>query len=84
MKFVIETPAEGGSELTVVDLDDTFETRVLLEGQAIPRCTEWRNEHPEHGQPAPYCCSAYCLRCAGLRALNGDDKPLIPNEWLHG
>lgn len=37
---------------------------------------------PTHQGPAPYCCSAYCDRCAGLRALNGDDRPLLPNEWM--
>lgn len=31
--------------------------------------------------PAPYCCSAYCLRCAGLRALDGVE-PLTPNQWM--
>jgi hypothetical protein len=31
--------------------------------------------------PAPYCCSAYCDRCAGLRALDGEE-PLTPNEWM--
>lgn len=34
----------------------------------------------EHG-PAPYCCSAYCQRCAILRALDGE-APLRPNEWM--
>jgi hypothetical protein len=32
---------------------------------------------------APYCCSAYCTRCAGLRALNGNDPALLPNDWMH-
>jgi len=32
--------------------------------------------------PAPYCCSAYCDRCAGLRALDGA-PPLRPNEWMY-
>lgn len=36
---------------------------------------------PIGGHPAPYCCSAYCLRCAILRALDGVD-PLRPNEWM--
>lgn len=31
--------------------------------------------------PAPYCCSSYCPRCAGLRALDGVD-PLLPNDWM--
>ena len=30
---------------------------------------------------APYCCSAYCPRCAGMRALDGVD-PLTPNQWM--
>jgi hypothetical protein len=33
-------------------------------------------------QPSPYCCSAYCERCAGLRIIN-DDKPIRPNEWMY-
>lgn len=41
-----------------------------------------RYRTPENLHPAPYCCSAYCDRCAGLRALNGDDPALLPNEWL--
>jgi hypothetical protein len=36
---------------------------------------------PEHMIPAPYCCSAYCDRCTGLRALDGV-QPLTPNEWM--
>jgi len=32
--------------------------------------------------PAPYCCSAYCPRCAGLRELDGVE-PLLPNGWMH-
>jgi hypothetical protein len=32
--------------------------------------------------PAPYCCSAYCDRCAGLRALDGE-PPLPPNDWMN-
>lgn len=35
----------------------------------------------DHMIPAPYCCSAYCDRCAGLRALDGVE-PLTPNEWM--
>jgi hypothetical protein len=79
---------------------DTPENRTLLEQAAIPRCREWREQHPEPctprcrhpetcpnfdtpigGHPAPYCCSAYCDRCAGLRALDGAE-PLLPNEWM--
>jgi hypothetical protein len=37
---------------------------------------------PIGGHPAPYCCSAYCDRCNGLRALNGDDPAIRPNEWM--
>lgn len=38
---------------------------------------------PIGGHPAPYCCSAYCDRCNGLRALNGDDPAIMPNEWMY-
>jgi len=38
---------------------------------------------PIGGHPAPYCCSAYCDRCNGLRALNGDDPAIRPNEWMY-
>ncbi len=72
---------------------DTPETRAMLEQAAIPRCREWREANPEPipGEPgddppimlpAPYCCSAYCDRCACLRALDGAE-PLLPNEWMH-
>lgn len=76
---------------------DTPENRRLLEDAAIPKCREWREANPEligpakaHSdapcgpdcfRPAPYCCSAYCDRCAGLRALDGVE-PLTPNEWM--
>jgi hypothetical protein len=76
---------------------DTPENRRLLESAAIPRCREWREANPEYVpegfneagtkvlpggmEPAPYCCSAYCDRCAGLRALDGVE-PLTPNEWM--
>lgn len=60
---------------------DTPENRRLLETAAIPKCREWREANPENGNPAPYCCSAYCDRCAGLRALDGE-KPLPPNDWM--
>lgn len=36
---------------------------------------------PENLHPAPYCCSAYCDRCAGLRALDGEPA-LPPNDWM--
>jgi hypothetical protein len=39
-------------------------------------------EDPTHFVPAPYCCSAYCDRCAGLRALDGE-PPLPPNDWMN-
>ncbi len=70
---------------------DTPENRAALEAAAIPRCREWRMANRERVTqpdgfiailPAPYCCSAYCDRCAGLRALNGDDPALLPNEWM--
>lgn len=64
---------------------DTPENRRLLEDAAIPKCREWRQDNPETVSgglyPAPYCCSAYCDRCAGLRALDGVE-PLTPNEWM--
>lgn len=68
---------------------DTPENRRLLEEAAIPRCWDWRQANPEPGSdashgpvPAPYCCSAYCDRCAGLRALDGE-PPLPPNDWMN-
>lgn len=74
---------------------DTPENRAALEAAAIPKCREWREANPEFPEwlkdaryrtpdklePAPYCCSAYCDRCAGLRALDGA-APLTPNEWM--
>lgn len=30
---------------------------------------------------APYCCSAYCERCATLRNLDGESQ-ITPNEWM--
>jgi hypothetical protein len=69
--------------------------RERLEGLAIPRCLEWRNNNPDrchnlghgfagsHMHPAPYCCSAYCQRCNGLRVLDGIEPPIEPNEWMH-
>lgn len=32
--------------------------------------------------PAPYCCSAYCGRCQGLRMLDGE-RLIEPNEWMN-
>jgi hypothetical protein len=64
---------------------DTPGNRRLLEAAAIPKCRTWREENPEPVAgamyPAPYCCSAYCDRCAGLRALDGE-PPLPPNDWM--
>lgn len=79
-----DDPAAGGI------LIDTPESRAALEQVAIPRCREWRETNPEDGPGhpdgpeqaiAPYCPSAYCPRCAGLRALDGAD-PITPNQWL--
>jgi hypothetical protein len=70
-----ETPPAAGF------IADTPENRTALEAAAIPKCAQWRTENPEKGSPAPYCCSAYCDRCAGLRALDGV-PPLTPNEWM--
>jgi hypothetical protein len=78
-------------------VEDTPEVREWLEGLAIPKCKQWREANPELIGPAhahndgtctkscwmsaPYCPSAYCLRCAGLRALDGE-AALLPNEWM--
>jgi hypothetical protein len=87
-------PGEDGPQTAVGWIEDTPEARAQLEEAAIPRCREWRmanpeprttpREHPDDPlfEPAPYCCSAYCDRCNGLRALNDDDPPLRPNEWM--
>jgi hypothetical protein len=77
---------------------ESIRARQAFEAQAIPKCREWREANPEligprgaHSvatcipecfRPAPYCCSAYCDRCAGLRALDGVE-PLLPNGWMH-
>jgi hypothetical protein len=58
--------------------------------EAIPGCAPWREANPEPIAPgwvetlapAPYCCSAYCMRCAAARARDGE-PPLAPNQWLH-
>jgi hypothetical protein len=86
----------GSSDYPGADgqIEDSPDAREALEKCAIPRCREWREANPEpctrmlpgadgteHTHPAPYCCSAYCTRCAGLRALDGVD-PLQPNEWM--
>lgn len=82
-------PGETGPREVPGFIADTPENRAALEAVAIPRCAPWREAHPEYDDsldavlPAPYCCSAYCDRCAGLRALNGDDPALLPNEWMH-
>lgn len=67
-------------------LKDNPETRAWLETNAIPKCAEWREDNPDPeslNTPAPYCCSAYCVRCIGLRALDGQPA-LLPNGWLYG
>jgi hypothetical protein len=85
---------ENGPDSIKMDILDTPENRAWAETLAIPRCATWRAEHPEHiscfgahdtceTAPAPYCCSAYCARCAILRHLDGE-PPLTPNEWIHG
>jgi hypothetical protein len=85
-------PGDSGTPDASGYIADTPENRAALELAAIPRCKEWREAHPETHRhiggdecemPAPYCCSAYCDRCAGLRALNGDDPALRPNEWMN-
>lgn len=62
-------------------LEDSPECRAALETAAIPKCKVWRERFQENGKPAPYCCSSYCARCAGLRALDGVEA-LLPNEWM--
>jgi hypothetical protein len=74
-------PGDAGKLPATGTIADTPENRRLLEDAAIPKCAQWRSENPENGSPAPYCCSSYCDRCAGLRALNGVE-PLLPNEWM--
>lgn len=66
------------------ELQDTPTTRAWLETQSIPKCGEWRYlsaNRTDTRFPAPYCPSAYCVRCGGLRALNGV-APIVPNGWL--
>jgi len=50
-----------------------------------PMPPEWNNYalwvQTNRLYPAPYCISAYCDRCAGLRALDGV-SPVLPNEWM--
>lgn len=90
-------PAADRSHLSNTGiLTDTPAARAALEGLAIPKCQQWRQDNPEvtppEGdvcedkmcecwQPAPYCCSAYCPRCAGMRALDGVE-PITPNQWM--
>lgn len=76
-------PNDNGAYSGTGMIADTPENRAALEALAIPKCAQWRADNPEDGEPAPYCCSAYCDRCAGLRALNGDDPALLPNEWMN-
>lgn len=75
-------------------VQESPESRAWLETLAIPGCKPWREAHLEpmtlsgdlsdgrEPTMAPYCCSAYCQRCAGLRALDRVE-PLRPNEWMH-
>lgn len=72
---------ENTRERSVAIINDDAATREALEGAAIPRCKEWREANPEEGSAAPYCCSPYCGRCTGLRALDGE-APLTPNMWM--
>ena len=66
---------------------DNQEERDALEAEAVPLCRSWREQHPETLEKltvlAPYCCSAYCKRCQGLRMLDGE-KLIEPNEWING
>jgi hypothetical protein len=90
----VEMPGRLGMPGEVGTITDSLENRALLEEAAIPRCREWREANPEcihttdvgshecnWQRAAPYCCSAYCDRCAGLRALDGV-VPLLPNDWM--
>lgn len=60
---------------------------VILPDNHLPGCQSGEIERLNKlhfTAPAPYCCSAYCPRCIGLRALDGE-PPLEPNEWMnHG
>jgi hypothetical protein len=76
-----QAPNDFGTSDASGYIADTPENRAALEAAAIPKCAQWRSENPEDGSPAPYCCSSYCDRCAGLRALDGVE-PLTPNEWM--
>jgi hypothetical protein len=62
--------------ITWEGLEDTPEVRLQLATMGIPKCASWRRENNQ-----PYCPSAYCARCAGLRYLDGVD-PVVPNGDL--
>lgn len=74
-------PDSPGYHAYSVEIEDTPVWRSALEAVSIPRCEEWRAANPENDAPAPYCCSAYCVRCNGLRTLDGVE-PITPNMWL--
>ena len=84
-------------DLDTASLANTPECRAWLETLAIQRCHQWREANMEETwsesplfpgtnklvlwKIAPYCCSAYCPRCIGLRALDGEPS-LPPNAWF--
>lgn len=72
-----------GKGMRYDELQDTPEVRAWLDSQAIPRCAQNRldNADPTDGQPAAYCVSAYCVRCAGYRSIDGV-PPELPNAWM--
>lgn len=50
---------------------------------AIPGCQPWREKkenRQEDGTPAEVCPSAYCQRCAQIRATKGRPA-ILPNDW---
>jgi hypothetical protein len=76
-EIVYHVPSEEGTQAFLThDIEDTYENRMLLEDAAIQKCGSWRAENNK-----TYCCSAYCPRCAGMRALDGVEA-LTPNQWL--
>lgn len=83
--FIADTP-ENREALEAVAIPRCREWREANPEPCTPTCrypsTCPNFDTPIGGHPAPYCCSAYCDRCAGLRALNEDDPALLPNDWM--
>lgn len=72
------TPFATVEQIVFNDLEDVLENeeRAGLEALAIPKC---KSNREKLGQP--YCQSAHCGRCAGMRSLDGIN-PLEPNAWM--